>query len=407
MSALRSLASLACAAALAPTVAVAQPAPAGAPSAAIPGKVILEARLRHEFVDQKGISDTANALTLRTRFGWSSPKTEGFTFLIEGENVTALVEDYNSTTNGRTAFPVVADPEGTELNRLQVAFANETTEAVLGRQRLIFDNGRFIGNGGFRQNEQTFDAALLTLRPRKDTSFTYVYLDQVLKTSGPKHPQGRWQSDSHLLRAETAMPVGKLVGYGYLFDFADAAAQSSATWGVRLTGSREVRPALFLDYTAEYARQDEYGNNPASFDLDYLALSAGLRGSRSAASLNLEQLDGNGARGFGAPLGTLHAFQGWADVFLNTPANGIRDLNIKATHTFSGVPRVGSVRLTGVVHDFEADRGRARYGREYDIQASMPLTRQLSLEATAARFDGETPAFPDRTKVWLSLDLKL
>ena len=41
-----------------------------------------------------------------------------------------------------------------------------------------------------------------------------------------------------------------------------------------------------------------------------------------------ESLEGNGARGFSTPLATLHAFQGWADVFLNTPADGVDDASL-------------------------------------------------------------------------------
>ena len=35
----------------------------------------------------------------------------------------------------------------------------------MGRQRIILNNARFIGNAGFRQNEQTFDAVRLEARP--------------------------------------------------------------------------------------------------------------------------------------------------------------------------------------------------------------------------------------------------
>ena len=41
----------------------------------------------------------------------------------------------------------------------------------------------------------------------------------------------------------------------------------------------------------------------------------------------VEQLDGRGLnKTFDTPLGTNHAFQGWADLFLITPADGIRDV---------------------------------------------------------------------------------
>ncbi len=57
------------------------------------------------------------------------------------------------------AYPVVADEEAYEINRFQ--FTNTSlpgTTLTLGRQRILLDDQRFIGNSGWRQNEQTFDA---------------------------------------------------------------------------------------------------------------------------------------------------------------------------------------------------------------------------------------------------------
>src|SRR5690606_27715787 len=131
----------------------------------IPGDLIFDARLRYESVDQDGLPENANALTLRTRLGYETPDWHGLKLLVEGENVTALVEDYNSSTNGKLRYPVVPDPETTELNRLQISFTGDKGEAVVGRQRIILVNARFVGNVGFRQNEQTFDAVKGVWRP--------------------------------------------------------------------------------------------------------------------------------------------------------------------------------------------------------------------------------------------------
>src|SRR5690606_12724031 len=107
---------------------------AGAASANdIPGDPIFDARPRYESVDQDGLPENANALTLRTRLGYETPDWHGLKLLVEGENVTALVEDYNSSTNGKLRYPVVPDPETTELNRLQISFTGDKGEAVVGR----------------------------------------------------------------------------------------------------------------------------------------------------------------------------------------------------------------------------------------------------------------------------------
>ena len=94
-----------------------------APSASADGDVIFNARLRYETVEQDGFADDAVGLTLRSRFGFDTGEHNGFRFLVEGENILQLIDDFNSTTNGQGQFPVIADPEETELNRLQIAYS--------------------------------------------------------------------------------------------------------------------------------------------------------------------------------------------------------------------------------------------------------------------------------------------
>lgn len=366
---------------------------------------ILEARLRYETVDQDGLAQTAQALTLRTRLGLQTAAWNGFRALVEGENVTALADDYNSTINGKAAYPVVADPEATELNRAQVGWTGAQGGVVVGRQRIVFANARFVGNVGFRQNEQTFDAVRFDYRPTKELSLSYAYLDRVRRVFGPDSAQGEWKGEGHLLQADAKTPAGQVSLYAQILDLDNAPAQSSATWGVRLTGARQIGPNLSLTYEAEAARQTDYAGNPADFDLGYIGLGGGLRTANRWASLGYERLDGDGRRGFQTPLATLHAFQGWADVFLTTPSGGVRDLNLRAG---ASAPLAGKVvKLTAAAHDFADADGGVQFGREVDAAILLPLDKRLSAELKAAQFDGDTPAFPDRTKIWLTLEFKL
>ena len=369
------------------------------------GDWIVDARLRYEAVDQVGFLDPAEALTLRTRLGYETPAWNGFKALVEAENVTALSDQYNSTTNGQTGYPAVLDPEATELNRAQVSWSGAKASVVVGRQRIVLGNARFVGNAGFRQNEQTFDAARLAFKLDPMTTLTWIYIDRVQRILGDNSPQGEWNSDSHLVQLETKTPMGQLSAYGYLLDFETAPSQSSATWGARLTGSRPLAAGPSVTWEVEYARQSDYGPNPARFDLDYVALSAGLKTDKRYVSLGLERLDGDGIRGFGTPLATLHAFQGWADVFLTTPARGVTDLALRAG---TSVP-VGSrmLKLAMAAHDFSDADGDLDYGQEIDASVSVSLTPKLSAELKAARFEGDLPAYADRTKVWITVEVKL
>jgi hypothetical protein len=386
----------------------ASPGPAQPPPGATSpsGGFLFESRLRYEGVRQDGLDDAA-AVTLRARMGWQSPERSGFRLLIEGEAVVALVDDYNDTIHGRTNYPVVADPEAFELNRLQLAWTGlPDTEVILGRQRIVLGSARFVGNVGFRQNEQTFDAVRVTTRAFEPMTVTWAWIDRVHRVFGDDSPVGEWRSDSHLIHVEAPTPAGRLTAYGYLLDFANAPAQSSATWGARLEGSRTLSPDWSALYAVEYARQSEFGANPARFNLDYGQVSAGLKRGPVTGMLAIERLDGDGAQAFQTPLATLHAFQGWADVFLTTPRDGLRDLSLTATYAVAQPPVGRNGVLTASWRDFHDAGGSTRYGRELDVSARLVLDQHWAVEIKGARFEGAQSAFADRDKVWAALEYR-
>ncbi len=370
------------------------------------GDVIVDARLRYESVAQDGLDD-ASALTFRARLGYETPAWRGFRALGEVEGIAQLTDQFNDTVNGRTQYAVVSDPETFELNRLQVSWTGaHGRRAVLGRQRIVLSNARFIGNVGFRQNEQTFDALRLEARPFEHAAFTYLYIANVRRIFGDDSAQGEWNSDSHVLQADVDLPLGKVSAYGLLLDFrADAPAQSSQTYGARWSNewsAGEFRPRL----TLEAATQSEYGANSASFDLGYQNAELSVRRGQWTAAIAGERLEGNGARGFSTPLATLHAFQGWADVFLTTPVDGVRDLNASVSYAtrpwLAQQPAVFTVRA----HDFSDGDGAVDFGSELDASVRFSLTPHLAVEAKGAAFDGEDPRFADRTKFWFAIEYR-
>src|SRR5690606_23122827 len=163
-------------------------------------------------------------------------------------------------------------------------------------------------------------------------------------------------------------PALKLTGFVYALDLTQAPAQSTITYGLRASGSGTAQ-GLRWSYAASFAAQEDYENNPLAFSLDYVLAEAGLGKGPFTATLGYEALEGNGVAGFSTPLATLHAFQGWADVFLATPASGIEDTY--ASLRFAPPWTVGSVRniaLVAVYHDFEAELGGADLGSEWDVQ---------------------------------------
>ena len=111
----------------------AAPAPATFEGALTGGKAHLDFRYRLETVDQDGIVDDAYASTLRTRLNYLTGEWHGFSAMLEAANVVVLGQYslYNSTTNGATDRPVVADPKYTEINQafLQYKYGSFTSWA--------------------------------------------------------------------------------------------------------------------------------------------------------------------------------------------------------------------------------------------------------------------------------------
>lgn len=366
-------------------------------------------RYRLELVDQDGVPEDATASTLRVKGGVKLGEWNGLSAVVEGEAIVRVgPEDYNDTVNGRTAYPVVADPSDVLLNQAFVRWRPVAAfEATAGRQAVNLDNQRWVGSVGWRQNDQTLDAARMSLKPVKDLSLDYIYAWRVNRVFGPDSPQGIWRdTDVHGFRAGYDIAkIGSLSGYGYWLDIPASPAGSSKTFGVRLAGAKEAGKGAKLLYAAEYARQSEHGSNPGNFDLDYVLLEPGFSASGFTVKAGLERLEGNGAAALQTPLATLHAFNGWADKFLATPPNGLRDLYADLSYKFGENSGLNGLTLRVAIHDFDSTRANLNYGSEWNALLAYPLTKRINMLAKFARYDARDFA-TDTTKAWFQIEAK-
>src|SRR5688572_2108098 len=241
-------------------------------------KPILDTRFRTEDVDQEPLANDANASTLRARLGLETGKAWGTSLLVEGEAVVPFDTDYRPDPSipEKTSYPVVPDPESYEFNRVQLVNTSlPGTTMTLGRQRIMLDDQRFVGNVGWRQNEQTFDAFRIVNKSVKNLTLDGTFLNQVNRVFGKESPQGRYEGDSALLNASYQTKIGKVTGFGYLLEFdnipgvAAAVRDSSSTYGLRFAGETPAGKTK-IAYMASWATQTDYSDNPLNFDLDYL-----------------------------------------------------------------------------------------------------------------------------------------
>ncbi len=381
----------------------------GAPAASVQAEDAspwkFDLRYRYEHVDDAAFGRDAEAHTLRLRVGYlfAPAFAPGWSAFLEGERVENLNSRFNSTANGKLGFPTVADPESTELNQGWLGYRREGFEGRFGRQRILIDNHRFVGNVGWRQNEQTYDALWLAVTPSAGLRVQYGYLAGVQRVFGDKAlaPLLRERDhDSHVLDIEYVLrPDWKLGTYALLLKDEDLAADSSATWGARFVGKQPLAEAAVLGWRLEYARQRDYRNQPLSFGLNYWRIEPTLSFGSLSLSGGWERLQGDGDKGFATPLATLHAFNGWADRFLSTPANGLDD-------RFLGLSgALGKARWAVIGHDYRATRGGADHGREWNASLAYPLP--FGLSAMVKYADYRSDGFgTDVRKLWLQLEWK-
>lgn len=367
------------------------------------GKSSLNLRYRYEFVDQDSFDDNANASTLRLRLNYETRAWNAWSAFLEFDYVfELLLDDFNSgagtSSLDRDVYPVVADPEGEDLNQLYFQYSpDDDWRARLGRQRILLDDQRFVGGVGWRQNEQTYDGFSVNYAGFDKGEIFYSYVGNVNRIFSEDVSAGDHNQDTHLLNASAKLTdAWKLVGYAYIIDNDDAPAFSTTTFGARVGGGLTLGEAK-VNLLGEFASQSDNADNPANYDADYFRVQAEWSQQALRIGVGFESLGSDNGQGFRTPLATLHAFNGWADQFLATPPDGLDDVYVKFGY------KHGVWNLQLIYHDFSAETGGGDYGSEIDLSAGRQLGDNYGLLLKMAAFNANDPPFVDITKLWLML----
>lgn len=364
------------------------------------GQFKFDLRYRYEHVDDEGPLDNANANTLRLRAGYLTPEFFGFQGFAEYEGLAAMQEDYNSTRNGLTQYSTVVDPDKSELNQLWISYKGiPDTNIIGGRQRIKLDDDRFIGNVGWRQMEQTYDGAVVINKSIPNLTAQAGYIGNVQTINSTTDVMTTPFVNLNYKIGD----IGYAVAYGYWLDYDDPAkyTKSSQSYGLRFDGAKKLTDDIGVVYTAEWSTQSDYQRNPNNYRANRYNVVGGVSVFGVTVSGAMEQLNGTGPLGdakgtnsFQTPLGTNHAFQGWADKFLVTPGAGIRDV-------FATVStRVVGTNMAFVYHSFKDDTGNVNYGDEYDFLVTKKFGQHYQLLAKYAYYNADRFS-TDTQKVWL------
>lgn len=392
-------------------------------------------RLRYEDVSDDipagtPISSAADAdlLSLRTALGYSTARANGFYGRIEFEATTHIGDTNAFTVGDDLTFPpgptgsraasghaLIADPVHEDFNEAYIGWRSASsgchnapggcdgsTTVKAGRQEIIYDNHRWVGNIVWRQNYQSYDAVRIDNTSIDNLSLSYTYLSRVNRTFGEDSAFNvSDMSDSHLINIAYDTPVGKLVAYGYLLNFDDnpntpftegvgvgagVTNFDSDTYGLRFSGKYETSDAFSLTYQLEYANQNPTKDASSTLsDNNYMLFEVGgdfkIAGKDTSLSIGQEVLEGNGVNALQTPLATVHAFNGWSDKFVGapggtaTPVGGLEDSSISLE--VKGL--IGKSKLVVEYHDYQANTtvsGISAYGTEWGALFAKPFTKE-------------------------------
>lgn len=413
-------------------------------------------RLRYETVDLDSLTvKDASALTLRSRLGIETAPLQGFTAIVEFEN-TQILNSKDHYAPESSGYAAIVDPAVTEVNRAYLRYRGvPKLDVGLGRQRILLDNQRFVGNAGWRQDEQTFDAFTANYAGVPDWNFYYAFVNKVngIAESGlvsnNVYNFDIDSADSLFNIAYTGFVYGKLTAYYYQLNNEEKATamrnvapnlnalnptlryRNNDTAGMRFDGFYllPITLPVRLLYTAEYAKQDygDYRGTPNTAKVDYTtsyslmdigagyASPVGMLVARVAQETLGSDTSHLGStlqmQGFQTPYGTKHAFNGWVDMFLNTPQGGLKDRYA----TLSADLQPYGVKLMAVYHKYSEVDGPAGgvgprdFGTEWDFQALKQFGANYTLGVKYGNYKADsevatligTTANVDTKKVWL------
>lgn len=383
-------------------------------------KPLIDIRTRYELADVDG-TDVSHAWTFRERLGLQTAAWNGFSALVEGEFSQAVVDDYHGGAPGADPFDPanspILDPETNELNQAYLQYEGFDTTVRGGRQRMVYDNSAFVGNVGWRQNEQTYDAVSLSNKSIDGLTLNYAWLNQVNRIFGsdadaPLAPGFANVEDiaasAHLFNASyTGVKGLTLGGYAYIMNFEDVGAWDNNTFGLSAKGDVQG-----ITLYGELAWQDKAGTAGGEEALyAHVTATKELAAGDTklgALTLGVEHLDA----GFKTPLATVHAFNGFADVTdaarISGAHNGLTDFYV--AHT---IPLVYGIKWTNVLHTMGDNELSGGYGWEYDSVLVKKFGDHFTAIAKLAWFNSEgddyaanaiADSLPDATRFSVELD---
>ena len=352
------------------------------------GAIAFSARWRFEGFERDGapFTGTAYAPTLRLALGYETPVFYGFSAFAQGEAVIVTgPADYSDPTlpsQNRPNLPAILDPKSLEPNQFYINWArgpeHKHVSVRVGRQELALNEGRFLASSNWRQVHGSFDAAKINFDLPRDFSFSYTFINHFYREVGYDAIDGHPRMHTDVVNLVwTKQDRVRASLYALLLDYQSPAqfSLSTQTYGLRFNGPYLLSPDWRINYTAEFAKQKNYGTNPYHVNENYflgelgpgwrwLNVKAGYAflGGRSATDLLTTPLS--------------PPFNGWTDLFFNDPSepagNGLRAAYINAS---APIPHLDGTVVTFIYYDYNSDFPATHYGSEFDSSLAYRIKK--------------------------------
>ena len=344
------------------------------------GTPSIELRPRYEIYDQNGKAGS-DAATMRTLLGFTTKPIYDLSATLQLINVADIAGTYNNLANGKTRYASIPDPSATNFSQANAKYTGiPDTIVTAGRQIINLDDVRFVGNVDFRQNIQTFDAVSVTVTPVPEVKFVGTY------SWGLKDIVNRYIPTRDFFAEAYWTPMKEVQGEVFAYWYGNEASSvllgaagcglsgpatcNNVTYGGRIHGTIPLPFDLAIDYKGVFAHQSPYDGGSHLIDADFGQINGKLAWQNYfvGAEYMVMGSNGNGTYAFQTPLATKHAFNGWAEIFLTTPAKGLDSVDI-----YAGT-KLYDISLIAKYYQFRSDYKDQSYGNEWDLSAIYALS---------------------------------
>jgi len=255
---------------------------------------------------------------------------------------------------------------------------------------------------------QNFDSVNIVSKSHQDFVISYFFIERFNRAFKDSSSLETYdQSNINLFNiAYNISGYGKITIYDYLLDIADAPSSSSKTGGIRANMFYKFDNQLTASYQLEYTYQKDYGDNVTDYGADYILVEPGIIYKNIIAKLGYESLGSDkGIGSFQTPLATSHYFNGFADKFVTTPANGLVDFYTTFKYKINS-DNIFAKNITALFafHDFYSQKNHLHYGQEYDFLIKKNFNEYYNARLKFARYQADE-GFTDTTKVMMFVGL--